>query len=429
MNIDRERGLIFYAAWGDDNVPDEKDEAGYVYSTKTATSTFLFEPGSAIDYLPTGHLILLDDNGLHARPFDIESMEFTGRMFDVNEPGGRGVGDWTRDGMYLYLRQEPELPGRGLVWVDMQGNETPVPVPPMLYTSFDLSNRTDSLAIVLLALPENDLWLYEIEADLPFRRLTFDSSRIGQIKSLPFWIGNSRRVAYTALDSFPGIARLDLLDVDSGASQETVAEGTIENPLLYGTSITRDGLNVIGGIANTVGVQSRTHLALFALDGGEAPQHLSVSEHRKEAPSISPDGRWIAYSTDALETTEVFVSDFPEFRQKWQVSADGMDFFSRILWAPDGSAIFYRSSGRIMKAAVDLSDQFRSGTPVMLFEDTFYHALSSNPGMTWDIHPDGTKFLFMTERPRTQPMPTEIIVVENWFEVVKEKARAAGALN
>ncbi len=110
---------------------------------------------------------------------------------------------------------------------------------------------------------------------------------------------------------------------------------------------------------------------------------------------------------------EVYVQPYPAPGRKWRVSSGG-GAFPR--WNPNGRELFYRNGGKMM--AVDIvttSPSFSVGTPKMLFE--------AQDLSNWDISPDGQRFLMIMPVEQQQPA-TQINVVLNWFEELKQKVPA-----
>jgi dipeptidyl aminopeptidase/acylaminoacyl peptidase len=129
------------------------------------------------------------------------------------------------------------------------------------------------------------------------------------------------------------------------------------------------------------------------------------------APRFSPDGRWMAYVSDESGRPEVYVQPYPGPGGKWQISADGG---IEPLWNPNGRELFYRSSNRVLAVPVTTQPTFSAGRPTMLFEGEYLASPFPNTGVTYDVTPDGQRFLMIKDA-RTASA-TQINVVVNWFE-------------
>ncbi len=140
--------------------------------------------------------------------------------------------------------------------------------------------------------------------------------------------------------------------------------------------------------------------------------------HEETAPKFSPDGEWLAYSSDETGRREIFVQPYPGPGGKWQISTDGGQ---EPVWNPRGGELFYRIGNKVM--AVDIDDansSFSAGKPRMLFEGSYLQTSASFPW--WDVAPDGEYFLMLKPVETESAAPTQINVVLNFFEELKQKA-------
>ena len=124
-------------------------------------------------------------------------------------------------------------------------------------------------------------------------------------------------------------------------------------------------------------------------------------------PRIAPDGRWLAYTSNESGRTEVYLSPYPAVtRARWEVSADGGD---EPRWTRGGRELVYRSGQRMMAVTVDpVSGGL--GTPAELFRGPY---VTSADGQSYDVTPDGGRFLMLRRPAGTEPR--QVIVVTNWF--------------
>ena len=101
---------------------------------------------------------------------------------------------------------------------------------------------------------------------------------------------------------------------------------------------------------------------------------------------------------------------------KWQISTEGG---TEPVWNSNGRELFYRSGNKMM--AVDIATQsgFFAGKPRMLFEGRY--ELAPFPISNYDVSPDGQRFLMLKPIEQAQAAPTQINVVLNWFEELKQK--------
>src|SRR5262249_42060876 len=136
----------------------------------------------------------------------------------------------------------------------------------------------------------------------------------------------------------------------------------------------------------------------------------------------SPDGLWIAYTSDDSGAYQVYVQPFRGPGGKTQISTDGGQFPR---WARNGRELFYRNGDKMMAVDIETKPALRAGKPTVLFEGR-YEASSSyrQPGTGYDVSPDGKRFL-MIRASGEQPATTQVQVVQEWFEELKRRAPGA----
>jgi serine/threonine-protein kinase len=134
---------------------------------------------------------------------------------------------------------------------------------------------------------------------------------------------------------------------------------------------------------------------------------------------VSPDGRWMAYQSNESGRDEIYVRPFPDANSgRWQISTGGG---TRPLWTRSGKELFYLGpGGAVMSASVEGGSAFRAGNPTRLFERPYFPA-SEAPGRTYDVSPDGQRFLMVKVGGASGETAeaTSIIVVQNWTEELK----------
>jgi hypothetical protein len=131
---------------------------------------------------------------------------------------------------------------------------------------------------------------------------------------------------------------------------------------------------------------------------------------------VSPDGRWLAYTSDESGQTEIYVRPFPAGRGKWQISPEGGQ---EPLWARDSSELFYRNAGKLMVVTIEKESFFSVGRPRLLFAGA-HDPREMNPfgSPNYDVSPDGR---FLIIKPEPSAPSTHINFVINWFEELQKR--------
>ena len=159
-----------------------------------------------------------------------------------------------------------------------------------------------------------------------------------------------------------------------------------------------------------------THLlrvAPFSVEDERQPQEFVVTEFNERHPMFSPDGQWIAFTSNRSGQDEIYVKAYPGPGGIVQISSEGG---SQPLWARDGKELFYRNGDKMTVISVQTEPTFKMlAAPRILFQGSYYFG-SFDWASNYDVTPDGQRFV-MVKQPETSA--TQINVVLNWFEELK----------
>lgn len=139
-----------------------------------------------------------------------------------------------------------------------------------------------------------------------------------------------------------------------------------------------------------------------------------------EGAAISPNGRWIAYTSTSTKTTEVWVQSFPGPGTPTRISPNGgVD----PEWSKNGRELYYIEDNKMMGVEVNAGATFNSNPPQPLFATDGYQAtagyLANRQAPAYDVAADG-RFLMI----RLEPAPAEaaqLMVIVNWPQMVASK--------
>ncbi len=152
---------------------------------------------------------------------------------------------------------------------------------------------------------------------------------------------------------------------------------------------------------------------ILQVDGDRKPRLFLQESFNEWQAAVSPNGRWLAYSSDESGRQEIYARPFAASGSRWTISADGG---SDPVWARNGSELYYRNGDRMMAVMVKATSggSFSVTRPRVLFESK---TLSSE--MSYDVTPDG-EFL-MIEAGESDSPPTHINVAINWLQEVRQR--------
>jgi hypothetical protein len=215
--------------------------------------------------------------------------------------------------------------------------------------------------------------------------------------------------------STPEKGAIDLWTKRADGSAQAVLQFH-ENRNLYAARWSPDGKWLI--FQTDVG--SHGSVGIFAIRPGidTAPARLVGTTFSEMSPALSPDGRWLAYTSNETGENEIYVVPFPNTgAAKWAISAGGG---TEPLWSHRGSELFYRdSSGNLVGVEVNSNPTFSLGRSATLFPAAGFASLQFTP--QYGVAPDDRRFLMI--RPLAASVPDKLIVVENWFEELRAKSR------
>ena len=362
----------------------------------TGERRVLIRGGHTGRFLPSGHLVYYRAGALLAMPFDLARLEVTGNV-PVTVADGVLENNGTTGAAYAVsaagiLAYIPTLGARQfeqrLVWVDRQGKIKPLAAPAKTYSYAALSPDGQHIAVSITS-GTSVLWIY----DLTRGSLTQLSSEQGSYIN-PLWTPDGRRVVYRSNKA--GIWNLYWRPADgSGAEERLTTSDDSDTPFSWSP----DGRVLAFAKGNH-------DIWTLPLEGDRKPQPFLRTSSYATSPQFSPDGHWLAYSSEESGGTQVYVQPYPGPGGKWQVSTDGGN---RPQWNPNSREIFYRNGDATMVVDVTTSPTFSAGKPIVLYQ-----------GPEGNVSRDAQRFLAMQPVELRQP-PTQINVVLNWFEELKQK--------
>jgi Tol biopolymer transport system component len=401
-----------------------------VVDLETGTKTVVVANGGTARYVPTGprgrgHLVYAEAGALFAAPFDVDRLE-AGTATTIVAAGIAGLGALTlvavsESGTLAYL-VEGSLGSSVLTWLNRDGSEQPLPGAGNAYTDLVLSPDGRRAAVSIADRQASDLWVHDLDAGR-LTRLTFDGFNVS-----PVWTPDGGRLIYFhSTGALTPDGELRSVPADNSGPALTLTPMRRGPPRSVGpTSLSRDGKTLIG-IRNRAGTNSADIWAL-SLDSvstadtvaADATRSLLETPFNERHAVFSPDGRFIAYTSDESGRDEIYVVPYPGPGGKAQVSRDGG---TMPRWNPSGRELFFLSTGELVVADVTTSPGFSAQAPRALFN---VPALTRGGGAPYDVAPDGMRFLVSRVQGGPGGETIELRVVVNWFEELRRLAPSQG---
>jgi len=364
---------------------------------------------------------------LRAVRFDPVRLEVLGDPVTVLDgvmmkPTGAGNYAVSHAGTLVYIGagvSEMTTP-RALLWVDRKGHEEPTGAPPRAYGTPRLSPDGTRVAAEIYDRTNTDIWIWDFARET-LRRLTFGSGN-----GMSVWTPDGRQIIFQSTRT--GTSSVYKQAADGSGTVDRLSRSATPQ---WSHSITPDGTWLAGvdrlprTAANVIFLPLTRDVARASANPAAGVsqslvERLAETRFRGQVPNFSPTGRYIAYQSDESGRSEIYIRPFPRVDNgRWQVSTAGG---TRPVWARNGRELFYLDASNALTAVpVDTSaPTITIGIPTKLF-DTGY--AEPNPSRHYDVSADGQRFLMLKASTSgdSNATPVSMILVEHWFEELKQR--------
>jgi serine/threonine-protein kinase len=412
------RAILFSSLTPGASIGEQRIE---VLDLETKARKVVVASGGYGQYMASGHLVFVTQDAVRAVRFDLDRLEVIGSPVPVIEgltikPLGVASFSVSPAGTLAYIRGSSASPKRSLVWVNREGREEPIAAPRRAYVYARISPDQTRLALDVRD-EQNDVWIWDL-ARKTFTRLTQDP----QMNRAPIWTPDGQKVAFTA---WPGGVENVVWQVADG-SRPAEPLTNARSGSLTPRSFSPDGTRLVVGPGTPP-----FWLRLQTIGVDEAPQPLIEAGFDEVGGEISPNGRWIAYQSRESGRYEVYVRPFPDVSAtRIPVSAEGG---ARPMWSWDGRELYFSTaqtwgpivtadSGTILSVSVqpDRKGGLTFGAPKVVVKGPY---IAPQAGRHYDIAKDGRFVMIKDARtPEELATPSDIIVVQNWFEELNRLA-------
>ena len=375
-------------------------------SLETGKRQVVVEEGADPRFLPTGHLLFAKKGTLMAVSFDPDRLELRGTPLPVSEDvmqalfsvwinqslasaqyavSNSGILAFVPGGVYPDVKET-------LVWVDLNGAVQPLATPQQMYFCPRISPDGRQIAFTSFY-KERNVWIIDIERGSA-RKVTFEG-----VNFIVCWGPDSRSLTFDWSTGGPFDIYVKAVDANREASALFKTEQDS-----YPISWTSDGKLLAFGQQGGVWIFHSEDRRMEQLT--KIPQDMIW-------PALSPDGHWLAYGSGESGLTEIYVQAFPGLGAKYILSIEGG---FEPAWSPSGQQLYYRHDDKMMVVDFKPGQGAVTTKPRELFEGQYDR---DAPVRSYDIHPDGKRFL-MRKMSDQQPQPVrQIQLVQNWFEELK----------
>jgi Tol biopolymer transport system component/predicted Ser/Thr protein kinase len=361
---------------------------------------------SAMGYYASGHLVFLSHGDLVAQPFDPSTGTMSGSptplVEDVLEATGAAKGAFSvsSEGTLAYMQGQATQEGT-VTWRDRSGREIEQVGDLASFSTVVLSPDTRSAAVGIIdqLAGTNDLWIIDLERKF---RTRFTTDPLDDIN--PVWSSDSRGVFFLS-------DRVDngaLFFKEVGSPDEPNKLYSI-GEYFYLNDVSNDGKTVF---YSTAGEGTGWDLWCAALNSQSEPRLLRRTAASDLLGCLSPDGKWLAFTSAESGQWQVYVAPWPAMSPLTQVSTTSGIFSA---WCKDGrEMIFQESDGPLVAVSMTPEEgRMRVGPPERLFD----FSVPEIDGVQWDVAPDGERFI--TVNSHDAAVPSYCNLVLNWPQMLE----------
>jgi Tol biopolymer transport system component len=379
-------------------------DAIFVGSLESSDTRFLTKATGNPVYAAPGYLLFCRQKTLFAQKFDANKLKPSGEavplLKDVSSLPRILRNDYAAsNGDVLVVQRGNDVSLSRLVWRDRQGNETGSIGKPDAYANITLAPNGKVVAFDKTdqETQNSDVWTYDIERGSS-QRLTFDRA----IHAEPVWSPDGKQIIFASTRT--GLFRLYIKNADGSEEEKLLPLDQKDDADEYPTSWSPDGKQFL---YDRDAESTRPWVA--ELPDLKTNPLFTGTETRKNA-QFSPDGKWMAYTSNENGRWEIYVTSFPDLHGKWQVSNNGG---TQPRWRGDGKELFYLApDGMMMTSPVTTGGHFDAGTPLRLFQAHAREQVAGSELVMYDVTRDGQRFLVNTQMETTHGQ--SMMMILNW---------------
>jgi len=299
----------------------------------------------------------------------------------------------SKNGTLVYLPGVFEQKSN-LVWLDRSGRIDSLHYPAEIYGNFQLSPDGQRLAIEIFQDGKKNVWLHNLARQSRFK-LTLEGSNY-----YPVWSPDGKSIVFGS--DRTGQSAIFVKSADRKGEAKLLKESK-SSP----SSWSSDGKVLALNNFAAGDVWS------LQMDSTGTQKPLINSAFQEWAAAFSPDGHWVAYTSDEQGQYDVYVAPYPPTGASVQISTQGGE---EPVWSHRSNELFYRNGRKWMVASYVTSPALSFEVPRLLFEGNYLNI----DGVEYDVSSDGQRFLLLKPIEETSSR-TQLNVVTNWFEELKRR--------
>jgi serine/threonine-protein kinase len=369
-------------------------------------------------YATTGDLLFARDGAIYAASFDASRAEVTGaerKLLDGVMSSNNGSAQFTvgGSGTLAYVAGGTALGDDELVWVDRDGNVEPIFESSHLFVP-QISPDGRRVVVTSRSGPNVDLWVYDLER-ATFTRLTTDPGE--DVNGV--WSPDGTALALASESRAPNFFLELAWMPDLSATPEVLVPSRNGSNWFLPSSWSPDGRFLAYTMMHD---DFKKDVWLYPIgDGGGGtggPVPFLDSPANERDGAFSPDGKWIAYTSDVSGRNEVYIRSVR--KEKPEVTPVSSGGGVGPIWSRDGRELFYRLGYKVMAVSIGGGDRLEPTAPRTLFEGRFRLTFGESGG-NYDVSPDGR---FLMVRAKDLVTPDVIHVVFDWPEALEGSSRS-----
>jgi len=399
-----EGNWVLFTVGTADKPGDYDDSRIDAVSLATGKRHSVYRGASLARYWPPDRLLLARRGEILSAPFDPKTATVRG----LAAPVVQGVSGDARSGVAYFdvsrtgtLAYGVGLSTQGVTeigWFDRTGRHEPTGIPPGLYSQISLSPDGQKLAYAEGpgGGARSDVWIADL-AHSGYFQLTSTGRAMA-----PTWTVDGASVVF----STPNGDTVFRQRADGSAAAEVLWKSP------YLVPVTMDSFSPDGSalLVTLNGLPTQADIFRIPLIGERVAQPFIATPRAEHEGMISPNGKWVAYSGEYETGAQIYVQPYPSLAGRWQISRNGG---AGPRWSRDGKELFFVWNDQLFAVSIREEPTFSPGEPRPVFK--IERPSSSEWNQTYDISPDGKRFIVLLRKEEANSQP-RLDVVLNWAQ-------------